>query len=80
MVSTMKKAAIAIDSWKLNIFTRELKADNYTTTDRTTLPGGTIIIKVPTDNMQRLAQTVLRANQMCAAQGPTQSATKEGEQ
>lgn len=80
MVVTMKKAAIAIDSWKETIFNRELAADKYTATERTVLPGGTIIIKVPTDNMQRLAQTVLRANQMCAAQGPAQSATKAGEQ
>lgn len=65
----MKKAAIAIDTWKLPIFSRILVAKGYHYTEGPGLSPGTLLLTVETDNMQALAQTVLACNKEAARQG-----------
>lgn len=65
----MKKAAIAIDAWKLPIFSRKLVAEGYHYTEGPGLTKGTLFLYVHTDNMQALAQTVLACNKEAARQG-----------
>lgn len=65
----MKKAAIAIDRWKLPIFSRNLVAKGYAYTEGPGLTKGTLFLYVHTENMQALAQTVLACNKEAAKQG-----------
>ena len=65
----MKKAAIAIDAWKLPIFSRILVEKGYHYTEGPGLTKGTLHLYVHTDNMQALAQTVLACNKEAAKQG-----------
>ncbi len=65
----MKKAAIAIDAWKLPIFSRNLVAKGYHYTEGPGLTKGTLLLYVETDNLQALGQTVLACNQEAAKQG-----------
>lgn len=65
----MKKAAIAIDAWKLPIFSRNLVAKGYHYTEGPGLTPGTLFLYVETDNMQALGQTVLACNKEAAKQG-----------
>lgn len=65
----MKKAAIAIDAWKLPIFSRNLVAKGYHYTEGPGLTPGTLFLYVHTDNMQALGQTVLACNKEAAKQG-----------
>lgn len=66
----MKKAAIAIDTWKLPIFSRILVAKGYHYEEGPGLTPGTLHLYVHTDNMQALAQVVLACNQEAAKKGP----------
>ena len=66
----MKKAAIAIDAWKLPIFSRILVEKGYHYTEGPGLTPGTLFLYVHTDNMQALGQAVLACNQEAAKKGP----------
>lgn len=59
----MRTAAIAIDAWKLPIFQRVLREAGYTWEQHPGLTIDMLLLKVSTDNMQALAQAVLKANQ-----------------
>jgi hypothetical protein len=65
----MKKAAIAIDAWKLPIFSRILVEKGYHYTEGPGLTSGTLFLYVHTDNMQALGQVVLVCNQEAAKKG-----------
>jgi hypothetical protein len=65
----MKKAAIAIDTWKLPIFSRMLVAKGYHYEQVPGLAPDTLLLTVHTDNLQALAQTVLACNNEAAKQG-----------
>ncbi len=60
------KAGIAIDAWKLPIFDRLLTAAGFTFTNVGQLTDGTLLLRVDTEESQRLAQVVLAANIECA--------------
>lgn len=62
----MKTAGIVIDAWKLPIFERVLREAGHTWTQHDGLAPDTLLLKVASDNMQALAQTVLKANQEAA--------------
>ena len=66
MNHTKGQSAIAIDSWKRQIFERELSAEGY---DYTIAPFtvDTLIITVKTHYPMLLKPVVDRANEMCAA-------------
>lgn len=64
-----KKAAIAIDTWKLPIFSRHLVSKGYHYTEGPGLAPDTLLLTVTTDNLQALAQTVLAANTEAARTG-----------
>lgn len=66
----MKTAGVFIDAWKLTIFERTLRESGYTWTQHPGLAPKTLLLKVATDNMQALAQVILRANQEAARTGP----------
>lgn len=70
----MKKAAIAIDAWKLPIFERRLTAGNYTFKNCGQLTEGTLLLQVdaPEGGAQALAQVVLAANNEAARTGRSQ--------
>lgn len=60
------KAAIAIDSWKLTIFTRHLHEKGFSYEQK---PGATkddYLLIVETDKPQELGQLVLKANMEAA--------------
>lgn len=65
----MSKAAIAIDKWKLPIFSRILVEKGYRYTEGPGLTRDTLFLYVHTDNMQALAQTVLACNKEAAKNG-----------
>lgn len=62
----MKKAAICIDEWKLEIFTEELKADGYEFEKHAGVTADTLTLTVWTDSADRLKTTVARAQKRCA--------------
>lgn len=63
------KAAIAIDNWKLPIFSRHLVEGGYSYEQGPGLTKGTMFLHVQTDNGQALAQVVLAANKEAAKTG-----------
>lgn len=65
------KAGIAIDTWKLAIFTRHLEQSGYEFTQGAGIAPDTLMLYVVTDNAQAL-QAVLRAANTEAAK------TKQG--
>lgn len=65
----VKKCAIAIDTWKLPIFSRILVEKGYHYTEGPGLTSGTLLLYVHTDNAQALAQTVLACNKEAAKKG-----------
>lgn len=65
----MKKAAIAIDDWKLPIFERHLQQAGYTFTNAGGLTPKTLILTVRTDNLAALAEVVKAANTEAARTG-----------
>jgi hypothetical protein len=65
-MSAINKCAIAIDSWKLPIFSRNLVAAGYHYTEGPGLSPNTLFLYVKTDNAQALAQTVLASNKEAA--------------
>lgn len=65
----MRKAGIAIDKWKLPIFSRILVEKGYHYEEGPGLTPDTLFLFVHTDNMQALAQTVLACNKEAAKQG-----------
>jgi hypothetical protein len=64
-----KKAAVAIDTWKLPIFERHLRGAGYTWQNVGALTDDSLVLTVQTTNMQALAQVVLKANQEAARTG-----------
>lgn len=59
----MKRAGIAIDSWKLAIFQRHLTAAGYTVEKRPGLTTpDTLMLQVMTDDLEALAKVVRAAN------------------
>ncbi len=58
----MKKAAIAIDSWKLPIFKKMLKAAGYSFDKHPGVTDDTLILTVETDDVQKLTVVVAKAN------------------
>lgn len=68
-----KKAAVALDTWKLPIFERHLRTAGYTWEHAGALTDDSLVLTVKTTNLQALAQVVLKANQEAARTGkPTQ--------
>lgn len=66
----MTTAAIAIDPWKQDIFTRHLTQSGYTFT---THPGSQFtLLKVETTNMEALAGVIMNANAEAARTGAPQ--------
>lgn len=65
----MKKAAIAIDSWKLSIFERHLSQYCYKFDNNGMLTDSTIILSVYTDNLEALAIVVKAANDEASKTG-----------
>lgn len=64
-----KKAAVALDSWKLPIFERHLRAAGYTWGSAGALTDNSLVLTIQTTNLQALAQVVLKANQEAARTG-----------
>lgn len=65
----MKKCAIAIDDWKLPIFTRHLEQSGYTFKNNGSLIEGTLILSVETSNVDALANVIKAANTEAARTG-----------
>jgi hypothetical protein len=65
----MKKAAIAIDAWKLPIFSRILVERGFSYTQESGLTEDTYLLIVETDRMQALAQACLACNQEASKKG-----------
>lgn len=63
------KAAIAIDDWKLPIFTRHLTQSGYEFQNAGLLTKGTLILTVQTVNPEALAEVVKAANTEAALTG-----------
>lgn len=68
-MSDPKKAAIAIDKWKLPIFSRILVERGYHYTEGPGLTKDMLFLYVHTDNLQALGQTVLVCNKEAAKTG-----------
>ncbi len=62
----MKKTAIAIDHWKLQIFERHLRQSGYAFKQTQGLAKDTLTLKVETENLDALEQVVIAANTECA--------------
>ena len=60
------KAAIVIDSWKYEIFDRNLKQSGYDFEEAPTLAKGTRTLLVKTDNLTALGYVVQAANDEAA--------------
>jgi hypothetical protein len=65
----MKKAAIAIDEWKLPIFERRLQHAGYSWTNAGHLTTGTLVLTVETTNLEALGVVVKAANDEAARTG-----------
>lgn len=68
-MSDQKKAVIAIDKWKLPIFSRILVEKGYHYTEGPGLTKDMLFLYVQTDNLQALGQTVLVCNKEAAKNG-----------
>lgn len=62
----MKTAAVAIDSWKLDIFKRRLDAAGYTFTTHPGVTPDTLTLKVEYEWVAELQPVITAANQECA--------------
>lgn len=60
------KAGIAIDDWKLPIFTAHLREAGYTFKTRPGVTADTLLLTVETDNGIALQKVVESANRECA--------------
>ena len=60
------KAGIAIDAWKLDIFTKRLTDAGYTFERGPGLVADTLMLYVITDDLPKLAVVVKEANTQCA--------------
>ena len=58
----MKKAVIVLDDWKLPIFKKTLESEGYKYSKHPGLSKGTLILKVETDNLAKLAGIVKGMN------------------
>jgi len=67
----MKTAAIAIDSWKLPVFTKMLKKAGYQFTKAKGLTDDTLFLKVETEDLEKLKDLVIRMNTAAALQNVT---------
>lgn len=65
----MKKAAIAIDDWKLSIFERCLEQAGYQFKNAGLFTTGTLILQVETTNLVALGVVVKAANDEAARTG-----------
>lgn len=68
----MKTAAIAIDAWKLAIFERHLKQSGYAFENVGPFTADTLILRVSTENLHALGETVKAANVEAARTGAPQ--------
>lgn len=66
------KAAIAIDNWKLPIFTRHLNQSGYAFENKGQFTADTLILHVETDNAEALGAVCLAANTEAANVGVKQ--------
>lgn len=64
-----KKAAIAIDEWKLPIFERRLKQAGYSFKNAGHITPGTLVLQVETTNLEALAEVAKAANDEAARTG-----------
>ena len=62
----MKRAAIAIDTWKLPIFKKHLDKAGYTFTEHDGLIRGTLTLHVDYEWVAALKPVVEAANEECA--------------
>lgn len=62
----MKTVGIAIDSWKLPIFTRRLEGAGYTFTRHPGVTSGTLMLKVKTDLIAPLQKVIEAAQLECS--------------
>lgn len=63
------KAGIAIDAWKLDIFTRHLTQSGYTFENAGPLVDDTLLLRVDTTNPEALQEVLRAANTECAQTG-----------
>lgn len=68
-MKAMRKAAIAIDEWKLPIFERHLKQAGYAFENAGHLTAETLVLKVNTTNLAALGEVVKAANNEAARTG-----------
>lgn len=68
----MKKAGIAIDTWKLTIFERHLKQSGYSFKNEGEFTKGCIMLRVDTENLEALKTVVKAANTEAAKTGNVQ--------
>jgi hypothetical protein len=66
----MKRAGIVIDTWKLEIFARHLKAGGFYHEVAPGLPSGTLLLTVETPSIFALIPVVEAAQAECATQTP----------
>lgn len=64
----MNNALIAIDKWKLAIFTRHLEAAGHEFTEQPGLTPDTLMLLVETDSVAQLQEVVEAAQLECASQ------------
>jgi hypothetical protein len=62
----MKKAAIAIDAWKLQIFEEHLTAAGFEYTVGPGVTGDTLLVSVWTETLAELQPVVVEANMAAA--------------
>lgn len=63
------KAGIVIDSWKIDIFRRNLKSSGYSFIEAGHLPEDCLLLTVTTDNVIALNEVVTAANLEAAKTG-----------
>lgn len=66
------KAAIAIDEWKLSIFSRHLALAGYKYANTGLLTKGCLVLTVETENVEALSEVVQAANTEAAGVGTLQ--------
>lgn len=71
-MTTTLKAGVAIDDWKLPIFTRHLTQAGYTFKNTGELIEGTLLLQVETTNPIALQEVLRSANTECARTGAPQ--------
>ena len=68
----MKKAAIVIDDWKLQIFERHLQQSGYALENAGPFTTGSLVLRVDTENLEALGEVVKAANAEAALTGAPQ--------